>query len=930
MIKRSSICFCMAIILSLPLNGQEADLYFSGQFNETPFAEFAKEIQDQTGASFYYMADWIGEIRVTAMGEMMSLKRTLDETLLPAGLSYIVIDEDQVYLSPQLPFDATLPDYGGTPSVPDDFDIPANQSTLTATEQQYIEGRKSRVLDTLVVGNAAEGIGLDNAVINGKITAEDTGEPIIGATIYFEDLKQGSATDMDGRFSIVVKPGGYTAEFKYMGLKQERYHLKVLSSGDLSISLAKSVISITEVVVDANRYKNVRGTQMGYERLDAKVMKEVPVVMGERDVLRVVQMLPGVQSVGEGATGFNVRGSAHDQNMIYINKVPVYNSSHLFGFFTSFNPDIIRDFSLYKSNLPASYGGRMASIFDITTHQGNMNKFALRGGISPVTGSLTTEFPIKKDKSSLLLAVRSTYSDWLLKQTDLPQLEESEAQFHDLAGAWTLEPGEKTLIKVFGYLSKDKFILGNTNDYAYSNLGGSFNVRQRFGDRSTMNLAFVYGAYEFSTTNRQKISKAYSQDYRISHYEVRADLSWLSLGKHKLNYGVSGIYYDLNRGVVEPYGVDSKWIPVNLGREYGVEAAVYLADEIAILPWVTVSLGLRYADYRTLGPDTVMIYGENLPKEPWNVVDTLRFGKNEVSSSYTSLEPRIAVNLMVGPSNSFKLSYNRVRQFMFMLSNTTAISPVDQWKLCDYHIEPPFVDQFSVGYYLNIPKGSLSTSLEFYYKSISDLVDYKGGASFISTPHVETLTVTGKQKAYGIEAMVRKGTGKVSGWVSYAYARSIMQFVSPFPEESINYGKPYPSNYDRPHSFNLVSTLRLNRRLSISGVLVYMTGRPVTYPISLFYLEETSFLKYSERNNYRLPDYFRLDLSLNMEGNLKAKKRFHSYWTLNFYNVTSRQNAYSVYFQTENGLISGYKLSIFGQVIATLSWNFKLGNYASE
>ena len=928
--RRISICTFLAIFLRLSLIGQDPDIFFSGEFDEVSFLDFVQEVQNQTGTSFYFLADWIVGITVTAMGENISIQRTLDEILRPAGLSYIIIDENQVYLGQHTSYLSSLPSYTGYQSEPDDFSVFDNSVGLTNTEQNYIEGRKSRILDTLVVGSADEGIGLDNAVIHGKITDEETGEPLIGATIYFEDLKKGAAADLDGRFSIVVKPGGYTAEFKSMGLEDKRFHLKILSNGVLDINLRKTVITITEVVVDANRYKNVRGTQMGYERLNAKVMKDVPVVMGERDVLRVVQMLPGVQSVGEGATGFNVRGSAHDQNLIYINKVPVYNSSHLFGFFTSFNPDIIKDFSLYKSNLPASYGGRMASIFDITTHQGNMNKFALRGGISPVTGHLTTEFPIKKNKSSLLLAARSTYSDWILKQTDLPVLEDSEAQFHDLAGAFTWEPGEKTLIKVFGYLSQDHFVLGTTNDYAYSNLGGSLNIRQRFGDRTSMNLAVVYGEYEYSTTNRQKVSKAYSQDYRISHYEVRADLSWLSLGMHKLTYGVNGIYYDLDRGVIEPFGDSSNWIPVTLGEEYGVEAAAYLADEIAIFPWMTLYAGLRFVDYKTLGPDEVMVYGENLPKESWNVVDTLHFGKNEVSSSYNSIEPRVALNLMVGPNNSFKFSYNRVRQFMFMLTNTTAISPVDQWKLCDYHIEPPYVEQFSAGYYLNVPKGSLSTSLEFYYKTISDLVDYKGGASFNSTPHVETLTVTGDQEAYGIEAMIRKGTGKLTGWISYSYARSLMQFVSPFPEESINYGNPFPSNYDRPHSFNLVSTLKLNRRLSVSSSLVYMTGRPVTYPISLFFLEGMSYLKYSERNNYRLPDYFRLDLSLTLEGNLKAKKRFHSYWMLNFYNVTGRQNAYSVYFQTNKSIISGYKLSIFGQMIATLSWNFKLGNYASE
>ncbi|RLD97730.1 MAG: TonB-dependent receptor, partial [Bacteroidetes bacterium] len=345
---------------------------------------------------------------------------------------------------------------------------------------------------------------------------------------------------------------------------------------------------------------------------------------------------------------------------------------------------------------------------------------------------------------------------------------------------------------------------------------------------------------------------------------------------------------------------------------------------------LTLYGGVRYAVYKSLGPDEVLLYGENLPMEPGNVNDTLYFGQNEVSSTYTSLEPRFAVNLMMGPNNSLKFSYNRVRQFMFMLSNTIAISPTDQWKLCDYHIKPPFVDQYSLGYYLDIPRGSVSTSLEVYYKSISDVVDYKDGASFISTPHTETLTLQGDQEAYGVEAMIKKGAGKVSGWLAYSYSRSFMQIRSPFPGESINEGNPYSSNYDRPHSLSVVANFKLNRRLSFSSNVVYMTGRPATFPVSIYYVEGMQYVDYSDRNSYRIPDYFRLDFSLNLEGNLKERKLFHSYWMLNFYNVTGRQNAYSVYFQNEDGAINGYKLSIFGQMIVTLSWNFKLGNYASE
>ncbi|MCK4880415.1 MAG: TonB-dependent receptor, partial [Bacteroidales bacterium] len=294
------------------------------------------------------------------------------------------------------------------------------------------------------------------------------------------------------------------------------------------------------------------------------------------------------------------------------------------------------------------------------------------------------------------------------------------------------------------------------------------------------------------------------------------------------------------------------------------------------------------------------------------------------------LEPRLALNFMLGANNSLKLSYNRVNQFMFMLSNTIAISPTDQWKLCDYNITPPHVDQFSLGFYQDFPRGGVNTSLEVYYKTVENVVDYRDGASFISTPHVETVTLQGEQEAYGIEALLKKSAGKLSGWVAYSYSRSIMQVDSPFPGERINYGEPYPSNFDRPHNLSIVTNIKLNRRLSFSANMVYITGRPVTYPISIYYMDGIQFVDYADRNSYRIPDYFRVDLSINLEGNLRERKLFHSYWMLNFYNVTGRQNAYSVYFQNDEGTINGYKLSIFGQTVITLSWNFKLGNYASE
>jgi len=927
--KRLYIALFLVISGSLKGYGQEHDILVSGDFHDIPFQEFVSRVEKQTGVTFYFFDSWVAGVKITASGRDLSLNRILTGALLPVGIYHYVDEFGNVYLTYENKLIPRLPEPAGTVTLPPDSEE-TGQANLTGAEQRYIEGHSTGMLETITVGSDQPGAGDREAFIYGKIVDSETGEPLIGATIYVESLKKGAATDVDGRFNLVLDPGRYRVAFNCMGMEPRENILQVNSGGNIVIEMDKGLIPITEVVVRANRYDNVRGSQMGFERLNYRTIKEVPVVMGERDLLKVAQMLPGVQTVGEGAAGFNVRGGSADQNMIYINKVPVYNSSHLFGFFTSFSPDIVKDFTLFKSNLPARYGGRLSSIFDISTRQGNTNRFSARGGISPITGHLAVEGPIVKDKSAFVLSARSTYSDWILDLMEDPELRNSNASFYDLAGSVTIEPNEKNLFKAFGYYSSDAFTLGSTNQYGYSNAGGSVNMRHIFGSRISGDYALVFGKYAFSTVNEELETEAYSHDYRIDHYELRADHSWLSFGKHKVTFGGNGIYYDLNHGLVEPYGENSLRFPVDLGMEKGVELAMYIADEITLSQQLTLYLGFRYSYFMNLGPASTLVYYEGTGRNPGNVKDTLVFSRGQIMKHYAGPEPRISINYLLGQNSSVKVSYNRIQQYIMMMSNTIAISPTDQWKLCDYHITPPRVDQFSLGYYKDLPEVGVNASVEVYYKKLANVVDYKDGASFINSPHTETQVVQGSQDAYGLELMIKKNSGKLNGWLAYSYSRSWMLFNSSIPGESINNGIRYPSNYDRPHNLGLVSNYKVSRRLSFSATMEYITGRPITYPISIYYQRGSEYLDYSDRNKYRIPDYFRVDLSVNLEGNLKKFKLAHSFWMLSVYNLTGRNNAYSVYFRNESGSIEGYKLSIFGRPVFTLSWNFKFGNYASE
>jgi len=904
------------------------DIIFSGEYQDISFDRFIRDVEKKTGVHFFYRQEWISGITITAKGDHLSLTGVLQGNLAGTGLTFYIDNKRNVFLTP-VDLVTILTEDPGYEQHNGDNGSRGDKGTIDV-HQKYFKGQKARIVETIIIGVNDKTRSGNQAIINGKIRNKENGESLIGATIYIEELKTGSVTDIDGRFSLVLNPGKYNALFNCMGMKEAGYFLEVHSDGQLNISMEKKIFPINEVVVKADRFHNVRGMQMGFERLNMKSIKEIPLVLGEKDLLKVAQMLPGIQTVGEGSTGFNVRGSPADQNMFYINKIPVYNTSHLFGFFSSFSPDIVKDFSLYKSNIPVEYGGRLASFFDISTRQGNKNMFTGRGGVSPVTGHIALEGPLKKEYSSFVVSARSTYSDWLLSKLEDPDLRNSKASFYDISANINIEPNEHNLFKIFGYHSSDHFNLANLNKYNYSNSGGSLIWRRRISSSISSDFAAVFGNYFFKTVNEEYSFSAYQHEYKIGHYELKSDLHWVPDQKHIISFGGSLIYYDLERGNVVPFGLESNRLPVHLGNENGIEGAVYFSDKFRLSERLTFYGGIRYSFYSFLGPDEVYEYNQEAPKNSQNIRDTTVFSAGEIIKTYSGPELRAALNLSTGTSSSLKVSYNRNRQYLYMLSNTIAISPVDQWKLCDYHINPPYCDQVSAGFYKDFLRTGLRTSIETYYKRTQNVVEYKDGADFILSRHIEDDVLQGTQTAYGVELMLEKKTGKLNGWLSYCYSKSNVLVNGINSWEKINNGNSYPANYSKPHALNLIVNYRVNRRLSLSSNMIYNTGRPVTYPVSVYYINGQEILNYSLRNKYRLPDYFRIDLSFNLEGNLKSRKKIHSYWMLNIYNLTGRKNAYSIYFKSEEGKINGYKMSIFGTQIVTLSWNFKFGNYASE
>lgn len=918
---------CLGLIFFVASSAQQPSVTaISGNFNNTPFKDFVGEIEAKTPLRFYFQQGRIKEIKVTFSGTDIPVTTALNDILQNSGL-HSYVEGNSIYIYHGAIITTDLPHYKIAVIR---HNVTDSLKNITESEKKYLQGKAISSVEVLEIGDRQKMAVATKCIINGRIIDESNSVPLIGATVYIEELKNGAATDQEGRFKLVLAPGKYKAVFSYMSMKQQEYYLQVYSEGSFTVGLKKELISLDEVKVTANRNDLIKGMQMGFERISAKTIKEIPIVLGERDVLKVAQLLPGVLNVGEGSSGFNVRGSAEDQNMFYINKIPVYNTSHLFGFFTSFNPDIINDFSFYKSNIPASYGGRLSSVFNITTRQGSKRKFFCQGGISPITAHSSFEVPVVKDKVSVVGSFRSSYSDWILKKIRYNDIKNSSAFFCDGSFSVNAEINDKNLIKAFGYGSRDKFSLSSLSDYDYSNKGSSLSWKHVFSTLLSADFAAVYSNYSFQNTDKTNLSTAYTQQYNLNHYEFRADFSALSKADHKINFGAGTIYYGLNRGSITPFGDISSRTPVSLGKEHGLESALYFSDEFNLLSNLSVSAGLRYSIFAQVGPASIYHYGSEESRTSYNIIDTLTYRKGTFIKTYSGPEYRFALNYSLGINSSLKASYNRLYQYIFMLTNTIAVSPNDKWKLCDYHIKPPLADQISIGYYHNFDNAGIKASVEMYHKWIDNQVEYKDGTDFTSPDPIETQVLQGKQRVNGIELMLSRNTGKATGWVSYCYSRSHVRVDGGLPDNQINNGIEYPSDYDRPHSLNLVLNLRTNRRLSVSTNFVYATGRPITYPVSIYYAQGQQLLYFSKRNEFRIPDYARLDLSINLEGNLLRKKPIHSFWMLNLYNALSRKNVYSVYFDTEKGKVHGHKLSIYGVPILTLSWNYKFGNYLND
>jgi carboxypeptidase-like protein/TonB-dependent receptor-like protein len=922
--SRNKICSAFWGILfflfgfCIKIAGQGRNLV-SGDFDTTSFSGFVTHIESTSSYHFYYDASEMDSFKVSLHFRDQTLDSVLSMLFRSTAFHFAIDSVDEVFVTRHVRIQTVFPH--------DFFTVTGSSDTAEAKDIQ--PEQKSRKLKSSVenrlfeIGSPGANPNNNKATLAGYVRESKNGEAISGATVYVDSLSVGTTTDSYGYFSLTLPPGRHELHISSVGMQETVRQILLHSNGKLNVELQDFVPTLKGVTIIADRNSSIRNLQMGVEKLSIKTIRQVPVVLGEADILKVVLTLPGVTSVGEASTGFNVRGGSPDQNLILFNDATIYNPSHLFGFFSAFNADVVKNVELYKSTIPEKYGGRLSSVLDVEGREGNSKKISGVGGIGPLTSKLMVEGPIIKDKTSFILGGRTTYSNWLLHNLNNTAFSNSEGSFYDVDLHVSHTIDSKNSLYLNGYLSRDAFKLNSDTLYKYSNRNANLKWKHIFNNKLYGVLTGGYDHYEYNVSSESNAVSGFKLGFDISQSYIRADFNYAANPKHSINFGLNSVHYRLHPGSFTPKGSQSLVAPDILEAEQGLESALYVGDQVTISQKFSMNAGLRYSIFNFRGPHSVNNYAPGLPREVATITDTSVYSKGSNIKTYSAPEIRVAFRYSVSDNASLKLSLNTMAQYIHMLTNTTAISPTDTWKLSDPYIKPQQGTQVSLGFYKNFASNSIETSIEVYYRQIKNYLDYKTGASLVMNHHIETDVIRSQGQGYGAELLIKKLSGRLNGWFSYTYSRIFLRTDDPLSAENVNSGKYYPANYDKPHNVNLIGNYQFSHRYSISLNMVYSTGRPITLAEGIYNYGGSQRLFFSQRNEFRIPDYFRTDLSVNIDGNHKLKQTIHNSWSFGVYNLTFRQNAYSVFFVEENGKVKGYELSIFGTAIPFITYNFR-------
>ena len=897
-------CFFFILLSFTTLFAQQQNAIFvEGSYNNAPLENVLKDLQERYPIQFYYRKADLASSTITQELDSIPLNTALNRILseTPLGFNnyrdYAIIIADARFL---------------------DNDYSKEYYQVWVERANGIDIEQANTASAIQIGDIKNLSATGSVKVNGQLIDGDDGSAVSGATLRLPQLNLGVITDENGNFSFEVPIGLHEIRISRLGYEGLIKEIKALSDGSLNLNILKETLTLDEVVLEAEAEDaNVSNTQIGVTAIEVGDLNKLPAFLGESDVFQAILLQPGVSSVGEGTSGFNVRGGNTDQNLILQDEAFIFNASHALGFFSTFNTDILGNVSLYKGNIPASYGGRLASVLDVQIRDGRSDKFRLKGGISPVSGRLSMEGPLNKGKTTFITGIRSSYSDWILQRINIPELQESSVFFYDFNFRLTHNFNPKNKITLSAYAAEDDFSYANDFGFEYATRNFQLSYTSLFNDRTSNRFSAVYGTYE-SQQEELEGSEASKLNNNINHLKLKNQLSWTASDKLQLDLGISSILYQVDPGKIEPSGELSLVIPDALEQEQGIESAAFVQSEWKLGDLFSISTGIRYALYQYLGPGTHLTYQEGAPIRLENIVDTLSFGDNEVIETYSSFEPRISANLSLGSQSSIKMGYSRTAQFINQISNTDSPTPVQIWQLSTSNIAPQRSHNYSIGYFQNFNQNKWETSIEVYYRDMDEIFDYKDFADITLNDHIETELLSGTGRAYGAELSIRKNEGAVNGFISYTYSRVERQI------QGINDGAWYPANFDRPHDASIILNFQFNQRNSLAINFNFRSGRPNTIPVGSYTLSNgLTVPDYSLRNQWRIPDYHRLDVAYTIGRGYKRNRKLNTSWTISVFNVYGRRNPYSIfYLQEVKQRPTAQRLAILGSTFPSLTLNF--------
>lgn len=889
------------------------------ELKDLNLSESIKKLGKEGNLNLFYEETWLNEYEELKINEFFN-DETLDvifDSILKETLLNYHIKDNTIILTKNR---AIFSDFEQLNNVNDSLSSIISKNEITSIASKISNEEFNQNLKRITLGKQ-NFRNLKKVKLNGKFINENTNSSIEG--IVIETSNSSTYSNNIGEFSIELNIGKNIVTIKSVNYEKVTYEITIYNNSEYIFKLKEKINYLNGLVITRNQNQNIKSTSTGKITYTSEEIKNIPMVLGERDIIKVTTIMPGFKNTGEGSSGINVRGGRTDQNLFLLDKATIYNPTHLFGLFSSVNPYIVKSVNVYKSSIPTEYGGRLSSVFDISTKNKIDTIYNGEGSIGPVTANLMFKTPILNKKSDLMIAGRSSYSDWILKSLDNKNLKNSKAFFYDIYTKYSHQIDDDNQINISGYLSQDKFSLTRDSLNTYQNAFFALNWSKKINQKNNLSTYFSSSKYKFDLTYNSIFNDSFKYKYYINQNEIGIKLDNNKNEKIKFSYGFNTKFYNINPGESNPLDNGSILEKIRLQNEKGLESAIFASSILDLNENFVINAGFRFSNFIALGNREVKFYDSLLPRDENSVIEIKKFKNNEIIESFFGFEPRISLRYSLNKNLSIKGSYDKTYQYVHLLSSNTTQSPLDTWKTSDNNIKPQNADQFSIGLYSNLFKSEYELSLETYYKKINNILDYKTGANLFLNQNIETELLNGTGKAYGVELLIKKPLGKLNGFIGYTYSRTFVKVQSQFSQEQVNNGTYYPANFDKPHDLSLVLNYKFTRRYSVSMNFNYQTGRPITYPTGKYEFGGAEYTLYSDRNAFRIPDYYRMDIGFNMEGSHKLKKLAHSFWNFSIYNVLGRNNPYSIYFINENGKVNGYKTSIFSIPIPTITYNFK-------